>query len=110
MIPINVNENIPYKDEESGIVFYSMPIVGEVDYKVQEIISKVKDKEDVILTYQTTDELFDYLLKGWDVGNKNYPKFPNDGKPSKHFSQKDKSKMINIIMNLNNLSVDEKKS
>lgn len=112
MIPVSKNEVVSFTDEESGIVFKSMPIVGENEkefYRIAEEISKVSSNFDVEALSKLLDPFIDTVLIGWDAKD-GIAKFPEDKKPSAMFRTLDKVNMFKAISKENKLTVTEQKN
>jgi len=112
MIPVSKNEAICFTDEESGIVFKSMPIVGESEkefYRIAKEISEVSDNFDVEKLSNLLDPFIDSTIIGWDA-KEGIAKYPEDKKPSKLFRTIDKVTMFKAISKENKLTATEQKN
>jgi hypothetical protein len=112
MIPVNGNEAQKHTDEVSKIDFYLLPMVGDNEYKVHEILSRAKQGEDGLAAIGRTNEIFDLFVTDWKSSSVKLPDFPEDKIPSKLFSMADKNNMVyNVILkHLNHVETEEKKS
>lgn len=109
MIPVDFNENLTYKDEDSEICFKLRPMVGPNEAKLFELINSNGESETV--PRAVIDEIFDMFVVGWSHPTLLLPQFPEKNQ-HQFFCIADRNKMVFdiILKSTKSLSVDEKKS
>lgn len=109
MIPVDFNEAITCKDEESGVSFSIRPMVGPNEAKLVELISGGGESDTV--SRASIDEIFDMFVAGWSHPELKLPQFPGE-KPHQMFSISDRNKMVFevILKQSKSISSEEKKS
>ncbi len=107
MIPLSTREKVFHTDTD-GITWAFIPKYG--DYE-REIMTIPEQAASMSLSEQVakTDEIVDKVLVGWSGGPANMPKYPEDKKPSRLFSQNEKSEIIVMWNKANQLDAGEKK-
>jgi hypothetical protein len=107
MIPLSSRENVTLADSD-GIVWVFSPKYGDFERELMGLPDQV-EKMTLAEQCAKTDDIVDRILKGWSGGPATMPKYPQDGKPSRMFSQVEKAEIISMWNKANQLTAEEKK-
>lgn len=109
MIPVDFNENIKYKDEQSGVVFSLRPMVGPNEAKVVDLLTKNGEEQSV--SRSAIDQIFDMFVAGWSHDKLLLPAFPEKNQ-HQFFTMSDRNKMVlDVILKFTKeVTAEEKKS
>jgi hypothetical protein len=107
MIPLSTREAVTFKDSD-GIEWRFIPKYGEYEREIMGI-PEAAGSMTLVQQCDKTDEIINRILLGWSGGPANMPKYPDDKKPSRLFSQSEKAVIIGMWNDANRLTAEEKK-